>query len=196
MALNTLSKTSIISLYKRCIRSVQQMPDFNQRGAYLIYVRDSFHRTSHLPLNSREALMAYRDGIEQVEQMEYYHSQMKIKQNERRQAFSVNETQPSSEVSNINTSDQKENELLETRRQQHGDATSSIQKWLLQLLPHLNEEDATNYSKHLVDDGFDSIPFIKEELLVEDVHFMKKAHRRVVERKLKGWREEDDDDGR
>ena len=186
---NTLSKTSIISLYKRCIRSVQQMPDFNQRGAYLIYVRDSFHRTSHLPLNSREALMAYRDGIEQVEQMEYYHSQMKIKQNERQQAFSVNETQLSA-ASNSNTSDQKEDEL-ETRQQQYGDATSSIQEWLLQLLPHLNEEDATNYSKHLVDDGFDSIPFIKEELLVEDLHFMKKAHRRVIERTLKEWREEE-----
>ena len=186
---NTLSKTSIISLYKRCIRSVQQMPDFNQRGAYLIYVRDSFNRTSHLPLNSREALMAYRDGIEQVEQMEYYHSQMKIKQNERQQAFSVNETQPSA-ASNSNASDKKEDEL-ETRQQQYRDATSSIQEWLLQLLPHLNEEDATNYSKHLVDDGFDSIPFIKEELLVEDLNFMKKAHRRVIERKLKEWGEDD-----
>ena len=188
---NTLSKTSIISLYKRCIRSVQQMPDFNQRGAYLIYVRDSFHRTSHLPLNSREALVAYRDGLDQVEQMEYYHSQMKIKQNERQQAFSGNETQPSV-ISNSNTSDQNEDEL-ETRQQQYGDAISSIQEWLLQLLPHLNEEDATNYSKHLVDDGFDSIPFIKEELLVEDLHFMKKAHRRVIERKLKEWREDDGD---
>ena len=165
------------------------MPDFNQRGAYLIYVRDSFHRTSHLPLNSREALMAYRDGIEQVEQMEYYHSQMKIKQNERQQAFSVNETQPSA-ASNSNASDKKEDEL-ETRQQQYRDATSSIQEWLLQLLPHLNEEDATNYSKHLVDDGFDSIPFIKEELLLEDLHFMKKAHRRVIERKLKEWGEDD-----
>ena len=188
---NTLSKTSIISLYKRCIRSVQQMPDFNQRGAYLIYVRDSFHRTSHLPLNSREALVAYRDGLDQVEQMEYYHSQMKIKQNERQQAFSGNETQPSV-ISNSNTSDQNEDEL-ETRQQQYGDAISSIQEWLLQLLPHLNEEDATNYSKHLLDDGFDSIPFIKEELLVEDLHFMKKAHRRVIERKLKEWREDDGD---
>lgn len=188
---NTLSKTSIISLYKRCIRSVQQMPDFNQRGAYLIYVRDSFHRTSHLPLNSREALVAYRDGLDQVEQMEYYHSQMKIKQNERQQAFSGNETQPSV-ISNSNTSDQNEDEL-ETRQQQYGDAISSIQEWLLQLLPHLNEEDATNYSKHLVDDGFDSIPFIKEELLVEDLHFMKKAHRRVIERKLKEWGEDDGD---
>ena len=188
---NTLSKTSIISLYKRCIRSVQQMPDFNQRGAYLIYVRDSFHRTSHLPLNSREALVAYRDGLDQVEQMEYYHSQMKIKQNERQQAFSGNETQPSV-ISNSNTSDQNEDEL-ETRQQQYGDAISSIQEWLLQLLPHLNEEDATNYSKHLVDDGFDSIPFIKEELLVEDLHFMKKAHRRVIERNLKEWREDDGD---
>ena len=188
---NTLSKTSIISLYKRCIRSVQQMPDFNQRGAYLIYVRDSFHRTSHLPLNSREALVAYRDGLDQVEQMEYYHSQMKIKQNERQQAFSGNETQPSV-ISNSNTSDQNEDEL-ETRQQQYGDAISSIQEWLLQLLPHLNEEDATNYSKHLVDDGFDSIPFIKEELLVEDLHFMKKAHRRVIERKLKECREDDGD---
>ena len=188
---NTLSKTSIISLYKRCIRSVQQMPDFNQRGAYLIYVRDSFHRTSHLPLNSREALVAYRDGLDQVEQMEYYHSQMKIKQNERQQAFSGNETQPSV-ISNSNTSDQNEDEL-ETRQQQYGDAISSIQEWLLHLLPHLNEEDATNYSKHLVDDGFDSIPFIKEELLVEDLHFMKKAHRRVIERKLKEWGEDDGD---
>ena len=131
-----------------------------------MYVRDSFRRRAHVPLNSREVILAYRDGLEQVDSMEYYHLQMKVKQNEV----------------------QQESISLPNKSSTSGDdAKESISEWLLEFLPHLNEGDVTTYTRHLVDDGFDSVSFMKEELLAEDLSFMKKAHRRVIERKLKEW---------
>ena len=148
------------------MRSIQKMPDFNQRASYLMYVRDSFRRRAHIPLKSREVILAYRDGLEQIDSMEYYHSQMKVKQNEVQQE--------SISLPNISSTS-------------GDDAKESISEWLLEVLPHLNEGDVTTYTRHLVDDGFDSVSFMKEELLSEDLSFMKKAHRRVIERKLKEW---------
>ena len=159
-----INRTSILSLYRRCIRSIQQMPDYNHRASYLIHVRNSFRTRSHLPLNSRDVLLAsYRDGVEQVENMEYYNSQMKLKNQETDTATSVKE-------------DDK-------------DTNKSVADWLTQQLPHLNQNDLTTYSNRLIDDGFDSVSFIEEEMLFEDISFMKKAHRRVIERKIKEWRD-------
>jgi len=162
------------------------MPDPNQRATYLIHVRDGFHRRAHLPSDSREALNAYRDGFDQVEQMEYYHSQMKKKQNEKQQSASspgilsqgITRSNTLRTVADVSASDDTSNK--------------AIAQWLLQHLPHLNQEDVTTYSKQLIDDGFDSVAFIEEELLVEDVSFMKKAHRRVIERQLRDRSGRDD----
>ena len=166
MMMNTINRASILSLYRRCMRSIQKMPDFNQRASYLIYLRDSFRRRAHIPLKSREVILAYRDGLEQIDSMEYYHSQMKVKQNEV----------------------QQESISLPNKSSTSGETSKShISEWLLEVLPHLNEGDVTTYTRHLVDDGFDSVSFMKEELLSEDLSFMKKAHRRVIERKMKEW---------
>ena len=164
------------------MRSIQKMPDFNQRASYLIYVRDSFRRRGHIPLKSREVILAYRDGLEQVGSMEYY-LQMKVKQNEVRQ-----ESISLPNISSASGDDAKESISLPNKSSTSGETSKShISEWLLEVLPHLNEGDVTTYTRHLVDDGFDSVSFMKEELLSEDLSFMKKAHRRVIERKLKEW---------
>ena len=212
------------------MRSIQKMPDFNQRASYLIYVRDSFRRRAHIPLKSREVILAYRDGLEQVDSMEYYHLQMKVKQNEVQQELislpnisstsgddadsmeyevKQNEVQQESiSLPNISSTSGddvdsiyyhnnqikvKQNEVQESISLPNissisGEASKShISEWLVEVLPHLNEGDVTTYTRHLVDDGFDSVSFMKEELLAEDLSFMKKAHRRVIERKMKEW---------
>mmetsp|Transcript_24636 Transcript_24636/g.53398 ORF Transcript_24636/g.53398 Transcript_24636/m.53398 type:complete len:180 (-) Transcript_24636:1598-2137(-) len=166
---NIINKSSILGLYRRCIRSAQKMPDPNQCASYLIHIRDGFNRRAHLASNSREALLAYRDGMEQVEQMEYYHSQMKMKQNEE------NET----------ATDTPKIEIVNSPLSHDANTNPPIEQWLLRHLPHLKEADVTKYSQHLVDDGFDSVAFIEEELLEEDLSFMKKAHRRVIARQLR-----------
>jgi hypothetical protein len=129
-----------------------------------------------MPSDSREALVAYRDGLDQVEQMEYYHEQMKIKKNGRQMTTPAVSLQPlRSNSSNLNNSSP-------------GNHASNITaQWLLKHLPHLNQEDVAKYSKHLVDEGFDSVAFIEKELVADDLQFMKKAHRRVMERQLRDW---------
>ncbi|KAL7447759.1 hypothetical protein ACHAWC_000083, partial [Mediolabrus comicus] len=61
---------------------------------------------------------------------------------------------------------------------------TEVQEWLLSQLPHLQNEDALTYTTKLQELGFDSVAFIEEELLDEDLQFMKIAHRRVVMRKI------------
>ncbi|KAL3763041.1 hypothetical protein ACHAW5_000438 [Stephanodiscus triporus] len=58
-----------------------------------------------------------------------------------------------------------------------------VEQWLMSYLPQLNKEDAVNYCKCLIDDGFDSLDMLAE-LLDDDIYFMKKAHKRVMSRKL------------
>jgi len=55
-----------------------------------------------------------------------------------------------------------------------------VMYWLLSHLPNLQEEDAITYFHHLVDDGFDSIDLLTEQLVEDDLMFMKKAHRRAL----------------
>ena len=59
-----------------------------------------------------------------------------------------------------------------------------VVRWLQVQLPHLHEDEASRYATSLIDLGFDSIAFIEEELLEEDLSFMKIAHRRVLLRQL------------
>ena len=120
-ATNTINKTSILALFRRCIRSAQKIPDPNRRAAYLIHVREGFHKHAHIPSNSREELLAYRDGMEQVEQMEYYHSQMKMKQNGKNQNIN---TVTSSQIIPGASKNETNNMVIE--------------HWLSLHLPHLN----------------------------------------------------------
>eukprot|EP00804_Cyclotella_cryptica_P029508 CCRYP_011308-RA/>CCRYP_011308-RA protein AED:0.06 eAED:0.06 QI:213/1/0.66/1/1/1/3/0/1648 len=59
-----------------------------------------------------------------------------------------------------------------------------INDWLLSHLPDLEAAVVTSYSKHLSDDGFDSLDMLKE-LTEEDLLFMRTAHRRVLAKVLK-----------
>ena len=170
MQQSTVNRSSVLALLRRCFRSVKRIPDATRRESYRIYVKDAFHRRSKILFDSREALMSYRDGLEQVESMEYYHDQ---KNNQRIISISAFPTawQPIvSQSTNSMSSSEKE-----------------VSKWLLQYLPHLNEEDLSKYSKHLVDYGFDTVKLIEQELIADDLIFMKKAHRRVIARQLKDW---------
>ena len=167
---NAVNRSAVLALLRRCFRSVKRIPDATRRESYRIYVKDAFHRRSNMLVNSREALMSYRDGIEQVESMEYYHDQ---KNNQRIISKSAFPTwQPI-----VSQSATKSIPSFE----------SEVSKWLLLYLPNLSEEDLSKYSKHLVDDGFDTVKMIEQELLADDILFMKKAHRRVIERQLKDW---------
>lgn len=60
-----------------------------------------------------------------------------------------------------------------------------VEQWLQKYLPLLQKEDAFNYCKYLVDDGFDCLGML-DEVLEEDLYFMKKGHRRVLARQLFG----------
>lgn len=115
--------------------------------------------------------MSYHDGLEQVESMEYYHDQ---KNNQR--IISISKSTVTTAWQPISSS--QYTEIIPS-------SESEVSKWLLQYLPNLSEEDLSKYSKHLVDDGFDTVTLIKQELIADDILFMKKAHRRVVERQLK-----------
>ena len=53
-----------------------------------------------------------------------------------------------------------------------------LKYWFLAHLPHLEESDIEMYSRQLVDDGFDSFEMI-DELKIDDLNFMKSAHRRA-----------------
>jgi hypothetical protein len=162
------------------MKSVQQIPDYNKRATYLLYVKDGFSQHRHLPLNSREAITSYRDGLEQVESMEYYQRMARIKHNGNGTMISQSTgaaatTSVASE--SISTSSSPRN--------------NEVEKWLLSHLPHLHKDDVTKYTKQLVDDGFDSVPFIDQELSEDDLQFMKKAHRRVLMRQLNEQRRND-----
>ena len=153
------------------------MPDQNQRESYRIYVRDAFHRRKGMQSNSREAIVAYRDGIDQVETMEYYQSmKMNVKP---RISSSVS-------LTNIEHDDAVRSETSDSFvRGSSSSLNKNISQWLSHRLPHLAQDDLEKYSRRLIEDGFDTVEFIEKELLADDLDFMKKAHRRVLERYIK-----------
>jgi hypothetical protein len=62
----------------------------------------------------------------------------------------------------------------------------TIVSWLHKYLPGcIRTEDIEEYSLQLFNMGFDSAIFLDEELLPDDLKFMKEAHKRVLVRKLK-----------
>jgi ankyrin repeat protein len=58
-----------------------------------------------------------------------------------------------------------------------------VEQWLKSYLPNLQREDACNYSKCLVEDGFDSIDTL-DVLEEEHLGFMKTGHRLLLMKKL------------
>jgi hypothetical protein len=64
----------------------------------------------------------------------------------------------------------------------HYSGDERVMHWLLTHLPTIQEEDAVHYFNCLLEDGYDSIDL--GEILEEDLHFMKKGHRRALLRSL------------
>ena len=58
-----------------------------------------------------------------------------------------------------------------------------VEEWVLSYLPRLQPDDCYKYTSCLIEDGFDSLDMLGE-LIDDDLYFMRKAHRRVMSRKL------------
>mmetsp|Transcript_8799 Transcript_8799/g.17976 ORF Transcript_8799/g.17976 Transcript_8799/m.17976 type:complete len:428 (+) Transcript_8799:341-1624(+) len=55
-----------------------------------------------------------------------------------------------------------------------------VQAWLITSMPYLHTDDIRSYTRRLVDDGFDSLPMLTEQLEEDDLDFMKKGHKRAL----------------
>jgi len=55
-----------------------------------------------------------------------------------------------------------------------------VQSFLITSLPSIYMDDVEAYSARLVDDGFDSLQMLMEQLEEDDLDFMKKAHKRAL----------------
>ena len=75
--------------------------------------------------------------------------------------------------------------MLSTQTLANEERYEEVEQWLLSYLPSLQEYDVANYVANLLEDGFDSMEMM-EELMEDDLQFMKKAHRRALLRKLSG----------
>lgn len=128
--------------------------------------------------DSREAYLAYNDALEQVKSMEYYQQMQASKRKENKN------THPSS---NIITSSTPESPSIQATPETEN---TQVSQWLLSQLPHMHRGDGSEYVTQLHDLGFDSVAFIEEELIEEDLSFMKTAHRRVLMRQLSKMRAE------
>jgi hypothetical protein len=174
-----------IHLYRRCLRSIKQIRDPCQQAPFLAYARDCFRSRKYLYPDSREAHIAYNDGLEQVKSMEYYQQMAKLKGNKiNTKEFLVRDESPNPES-------------LSSSLRTHGNSlltslatNTEVEQWILSQLPHMNKDDASKYAHQLYELGFDSVAFIEEDLLEEDLPFMKKAHRRVLMRQLSKIRAE------
>lgn len=170
-------RIDIIHLYRQCLRSIKQIRDPNQKATFFEYAKDGFRSRKHLHPDSREARLAYADALEQVESMEYYQQMARIKQDKINPTTHIRDN---SKFSSLRTETSSTGSALTSSSQTT--ENTEVKEWLLSQLPHLQNEDALTYTTKLHELGFDSVAFIEEELLDEDLQFMKKAHRRVIMR--------------
>lgn len=174
-----------LQLYRRCLRSIKLIRDHNQRETFFQYTRDGFRRQRNLHPDSREAYNACNDALEQVKSMEYYQQMQATKLAENKNKHPPNySSRATSAINQTTSSIQHEHTPVSDKAQ--------VEQWLLSQLPHLRKDDALEYATQLHDLGFDSVAFIEEELIEEDLSFMKTAHRRVFMRRLSEIRAEKD----
>jgi hypothetical protein len=151
---------------------VQRIPEADQRLTYLNYTRQGFRDKQHQVPDSKHAVTAFKDAEEQLERMNYYHSvreeQLRITA-ETRQATSptIMVDAPTAEDGLRRTDDNSQ-------------ATIIVSQWLLEAIPDLNISDTNRYTQQLIDDGFDSVTLLRNQLQIEDLEFMKKGHKRAV----------------
>ena len=194
------SRSEILSLYKRCLRSMMRIPDGDQRAVYRVYVRDGFRNKVALPEGCKQATNAIIDAREQLERMDYYHSIREMKERQRSERrngsicgsstgmISASLSAPSKEPSETENNNRTPKDLSMLMNKSNDDDGKDercvfARNWLLQYIPYLHEEDVLAYSRRLVNDGFDCEESFLE-LCAEDLDFMKLAHRRAVVRAL------------
>ena len=156
-----------------------RIPDPAQRQMYDTYLKTSFRAKRHLFPESREAVSAIDDAREQLDQMNYYHF---IREEKERQEKGEVASKHSDEILSSRTETVQDSETKEDAAVNNVKHVI-VKTWLEEALPHLHSDDLNYYTSQLVDDGFDSVELLDTELLIEDLDFMKKAHRRALSRK-------------
>ena len=169
------TRRQIISLYRDCLHCVKRIPNLDYKQTYNIYVKESFRsKTSVASLQAR-----IDDGREQLERMNYYLSIAKLKCD-------------NSDSSLTNSVDDEKVTMIQDASNGSHKSTrmEPVKKWMQASLSFLNPSDIDHYVDKLFADGFDSVQIIKMELRDEDLGFMKKAHRRALNRYLSEIRHE------
>ena len=92
--------------------------------------------------------------------------------------------------SDVDSTDIYNQALLSTKKEENREEDKvrqpeEVMYWLLTHLPNLQEEDAIAYFNQLLDEGFDSSDVLNE-IVDDDLHFMKKGHRKGLMRSLRG----------
>ena len=159
-------KKIIVTLYRQCMKSVKRIPDADQRSMYHLYVRDGFQKRKQMSQSSITTIRAIEDTREQLERMNYYHSIRDERTNQ--QSSTITISQMEQPIGGEPSTIEKKKRIIVT-------------SWLLENIPHLHNDDVENYTTNLIQDGFDSLFMLENELLESDLkHFMKKAHQRVL----------------
>ena len=181
------SQSAVLRLYRSCLRSVKRIPDADQRGMYESYVKDGFRCKQSLPNGSHRAKAAIQDATEQLERMNYYHSIREQKEHALKDKSIVNDEKGTDGEARLNLRHISIRNDIDTSARNDIVAVKkeAVQEWLQSCLPSLYPDDLEIYTCRLVEEGFDSKQMLEGELLEEDLCFMKKAHRRILARKLK-----------
>eukprot|EP00978_Attheya_sp_CCMP212_P047095 scaffold421223_cov47-Attheya_sp.AAC.2 len=179
-------RLDVLGLYRKCLRCAQDIPDHGSRATFDIYIRDGFYSRKDLFPNSRQAELAIQDAQEQLERMLYFQSIMAQKQTQKvsSREKSTAELTKSDDVSRTTQSttliSSDEGVVSNINLAKMG----VVEDWLSKALPELHMDDLHNYVLHLVKEGFDSLTMLEQELVPEDLDFMKTAHKRVLLRVL------------
>lgn len=208
---SSIAKHKVLQLYRECLKSAHRIPDGSQRATYLDYTRQGFRDRARLPYDTNEALRAIRDAEEQLERMNYYHSIREMKEqakphwNDANTATGTTPVTTSQHSTRPNLTDVSDGSgpHVEPKSESHdtiiiqdspvmdkdlanGEAMSSrlhIPKaWLSVALPDIHPCDLDAYAETLIQDGFDSTALLENDMVQDDLNFMKKAHQRALVR--------------
>jgi hypothetical protein len=191
---NMANRSEVLSLYRRCLRSMMRIPDVDQRAVYRVYVRDGFRSKACLEAGCKQATNAMTDAKEQLDRMNYYHSIREMKERQKLErksdigsistgSLGISEQSNCSQTTMKNNNGTIESDDVSRSNARKDERYLFVREWLVKFIPHLHEEDVAAYSNRLINDGFDCAESFRE-LHAEDLDFMKVAHRRAVVRAL------------
>ena len=202
---SSVARRKVLQLYRECLKSAHRIPDGSQRATYLDYTRQGFRDRARLPHDTNEARRAIRDAEEQLERMDYYHSIRDMKEQAKSHWNDTNIVTETTVTTPQRTArpdpvDESDGSGPRVELKSECNDTISIQQssaihleleasrlhipkaWLSAALPDLHPVDLDAYSKTLIQDGFDSTALLKNDMVQDDLAFMKKAHKRALVR--------------